>query len=139
MEGKAVSHGDHHEALRPNVRSVNDLGKPWAQEYNAQSAGISPAIRQNKITHQRKSSARRSRASADLSAFHPPFRRWDEGRVLHATGTKEPDDSPTAPPDEEAVTGTRRCQRPPPCGRWPKTSPSPAGIPSPSISEGRVR
>ena len=137
MEGEAIFHGERHEALVPNARSVNDLGKPSAQEYNCQFAEISPAIRQNKITHQRKSSARRSCASADPSAFHPPFRRWDEGWTLHATGAKEPGDSPVAPPDEEVITSVR-WQRPPLCRSRPKTSPSAAGTPAPSITEGWV-
>lgn len=34
MEGKAIFHGERREALLPNARSVNDLGKPPAQEYN---------------------------------------------------------------------------------------------------------
>lgn len=63
LETEAVFHSEHHKALLPNARSVNDLGEPSAQEYNCQFAGISPAIRQNKITHQRKSFARCSHAS----------------------------------------------------------------------------
>lgn len=110
LESDAVFHGEHHKVLLPNVRSVNDLGEPSAQEYNCQFAGISPAIRQNKITHQRKSSACCSRASLThlISTHHCSARMR-----VDASGTKEPGDSSvkmkkSSPvPDKEVVIVVR--------------------------------
>lgn len=107
MEGEALFHGDHREALLPNAPPVNGLGKPSAQEPNCPFAEISPAIRQKNTAHQRKSSARRFRASADPRAFHPPSGRRDKGWMLRVMGAQEPDDGSVAPPDEEVTTHAR--------------------------------
>lgn len=78
LENEAVFHGEHHKALLPNTRSVNDLGEPSAQEYNCQFAGISPAIRQNKNIHQRKSFCSLLPRLPDPSDFYPPLLCRDE-------------------------------------------------------------
>lgn len=84
LESEAVFHDEHRKALLPNARSVNDLGEPSAQEYNCQFAGISPAIRQNKITHQRKSFAHCSRASlTHLISTHRCSAGMRVGRFRH--------------------------------------------------------
>lgn len=110
LENEAVFHGEHHKALLPNTRSVNDLGEPSAQEYNCQFAGISPAIRQNKNTHQRKSFARCSHASLThlISTHH-----CSAGMRIDAPGTEEPGDSSgkmkkSSPvPDKEVIVIVR--------------------------------
>jgi len=93
VEVEAVFHSERRKALLPNERSANYPGKQSAQEYNCQFAEISPTIRQNKITHQRKFSARRSRASSDLSAscslLHGGLGK--QGWQLQAPGNEQPE------------------------------------------------